>query len=117
MKVVYIAGAFRGRTAWDIAENVRAAERAGLAIARLGAMPLIPHANTAHFHGEGDDAFWLAGTLELMRRCDAVYVYNPAHLDTSEGTRTEFLTAMAAKIPVFRDFETLKIWLSAVSDE
>jgi hypothetical protein len=71
MKVIYVAGPFRGPTAWDIAENIRDAERIGLLVARAGAMPLIPHANTAHFHGQRDDQFFLDGTLELLRRCDA----------------------------------------------
>lgn len=72
MKVVYIAGKFRGPTAWDIAENVRAAERAALEVAKRGAMPLCPHANTAHFHGQLTDQFWIDGTLELLKRCDGI---------------------------------------------
>lgn len=33
-------------------------------------MPLIPHANTAHFHGLQTPEFWYDGTLELLKRCD-----------------------------------------------
>lgn len=82
MKVVYVAGPFRAKTAWGVAENVRAAERVALQIARLGAMPLCPHANTAHFDGECTANFWLEGTLELLRRCDAaVFIHGwPASL-------------------------------------
>jgi nucleoside 2-deoxyribosyltransferase len=114
MKVIYIAGRFRGATAWDIAENVRAAERAGLRVARAGAMPLIPHANTANFHGEGTDEFWLEGTLELMRRCDAVYVFDPSHHNgpnPSQGTVGEVREAFARGIPVFVDFGALAQWI------
>jgi len=71
MKVIYVAGPFRAPTQWEIAENIREAERIGLLVARAGAMPLIPHANTAHFHGQLDADFWLNGTMELLRRCDA----------------------------------------------
>ena len=71
MKVIYIAGPYRAPTAWGIALNVRSAERVGLEVARAGAMPLIPHANTAHFHGECTDELWVDGTLEMLRRCDA----------------------------------------------
>lgn len=87
MKVVYIAGPFRGAHAWAIAENIRAAERVGFEIAKLGAMPLIPHANTAHFHGALPDQFWLDGTMELLRRCDGV-VFMEGWED-SEGCRRE----------------------------
>lgn len=100
MKVVYIAGPFRGETSWEVAENVRAAERVGLEVARLGYMPLTPHANTAHFDGCLPDAFWLEGTLELLRRCDAV-VLVPGW-ERSRGTKAEIREAEARKIPVFQ---------------
>lgn len=74
MKVVYIAGKFRGPTPWDVAENVRNAERYALAVAKLGAMPLCPHSNTQHFDGQCTEHFWLDGTLELLKRCDAMVV-------------------------------------------
>ena len=67
MKVIYIAGPFRGDTSWQIECNVRDAEALGLEVARAGAMPLIPHANTRFFDGELTDDFWLRGTLALLR--------------------------------------------------
>lgn len=99
MKLVYIAGPFRAATAWGVAENVRAAERVGLEVARVGYMPVIPHANTAHFHGEGDDDFWIEGTPELLRRCDAV-VLVPGW-ERSSGTRAEITEARLRNIPVY----------------
>jgi nucleoside 2-deoxyribosyltransferase len=111
VKVVYIAGAFRAPTTWAVQQNVRAAEEAGLEVAKLGAMPLIPHANTAHFDGLLTEDFWLEGTAALLRRCDAVYVFNREHLDTSSGTRYEVLLAIARAIPVFKDLVTLGAWL------
>jgi hypothetical protein len=106
MIVVYIAGPFRARSAWGIAENVRAAERLGLEVARIGMMPLIPHSNTAHFHGELPDRFFLDGTLELMRRCDAVLVL-PAW-EMSSGARDEVDEAERIGIPVFSDLAALQ---------
>ena len=91
MKLVYIAGPYRAPTAWGIALNVRSAERVGLEVARAGAMPLIPHANTAHFHGECTDELWIDGTLELLRRCDAA-VFLPGW-PGSNGSRSEWLEA------------------------
>ncbi len=97
MKIVYIAGPFRASTAWGIAENVRAAERIGLEVARHGAMPLIPHANTAHFHGEGSDQVWIDGTLELLRRCDAA-VFIPGWPNSS-GSRGEWSECVQLQMP------------------
>jgi nucleoside 2-deoxyribosyltransferase len=105
MKIVYVAGPFRGATAWEVAENVRIAERAGLAVARVGFMPLIPHANTAHFHGECTDEFWLSGTMELMRRCDAVLVVYG--WGSSAGTLAEMAEAERVGIPVFKNIDDL----------
>lgn len=114
MIVVYVAGKFRGPTAWDVAQNVRAAEVAGMEVARLGAMPLIPHANTAHFDGTMTAEFWLAGTAELLRRSDALYVFHPEHARESEGTRAEVALAEELHIPAFfglLGLENLREWV------
>src|ERR1044071_8445285 len=75
MIVIYVAGPFRAKNQWGIAENIRKAERYGVMVAEAGAIPLIPHANTAHFHGLQTDEFWLAGTLSLLERCDgAIFI-------------------------------------------
>ena len=99
VRVVYVAGPFRAPTAWEIAENIREAERIGLQIARLGAMPLIPHANTAHFHGSLPDEFWLKGTMELMRRCDAIMMLDGWR--KSEGSVAEREEMVRLGKPVF----------------
>lgn len=72
MKVVYICGPFTGPNAWEIEQNIRLAEEIGLVVARLGAMPLIPHANTRFFFGQCTPEFWYTGTMELLTRCDAL---------------------------------------------
>jgi hypothetical protein len=97
MKLVYVAGPFRATTAWGIAENVRSAERVGLEVARAGSMPLIPHANTAHFHGECTDDFWIEGTLELLRRCDAAVFLPGWHHST--GSRGEWAECVRLGMP------------------
>jgi hypothetical protein len=97
MKIIYVAGPFRGPTPWDIAENIRAAERIGLMVAMADAMPLIPHANTAHFDRQRDGQFWLDGTMELLRRCDGV-VFLPTWR-RSEGSVGEFREAGRLNIP------------------
>ena len=51
MKLVYIAGPFRGSSAWDIEENIRVAERAALEVWKMGAAALCPHTNTRFFQG------------------------------------------------------------------
>ena len=100
IKVIYVAGPFRAETAWGIEQNVRRAEEHALHLIKaFGLMPIIPHANTRYFHGLASDSFWLEGTLELMRRCDAVYLCPGWKLSVgSVGERRE---AERLKIPVF----------------
>lgn len=111
MKVVYIAGSFRGANAWEVAKNVRRAEHVAYEVAQLGAMPLCPHANTAHFDGTLTPEFWIEGTTELMRRCDAVVLVDMRDMDSSAGTRGEIAEATRLKLPVFPALELLATWL------
>lgn len=113
MKVVYVAGPFRGRTHWDIQQNVRRAEALSLEVARLGAMPLVPHKNTENFHGQLDDKFWLDGTLELLRRCDALITVDGWR--DSSGTAAEINEAMNRGIRVFHSLHGLRTWLDEPS--
>lgn len=98
MPVVYVAGRFRGSDSWVVHCNIHAAECGGRGVVDLGAMPLIPHAIGAHMEGTATDAFWLTGTLELMRRCDAVLVL--PGWESSEGTKGEIAEAARCGIPV-----------------
>lgn len=76
MKLVYVAGPYRSETREGVAQNVAAARHVGQLCVRKGWFPVLPTINTAHFDhdfpGLADDQYWLDGTLELMRRCDAV---------------------------------------------
>ncbi len=109
LKVVYIAGPFRAATPWLIEQNVRRAEEVSLAVWRLGAAALCPHMNTRHFQDCAPDATWIEGTLELLRRCDAVLVQGDWKAST--GTRGEVAEAERLGLPVFHDAAALREWL------
>lgn len=111
MRLVYVAGAFRGRSHWDIHQNVIAAEAAALEVAKAGAMPVCPHKNSENFHGLLTEDFWVEGTLELLRRCDAVYLFDYRHAVSSAGTRGELKEAERLKLPVFKDIARLREWV------
>lgn len=107
MKLIYIAGRYRGHTREAVASNIQAALFVGRLVAEKGYMPVIPHANTAGFEHlcELGDEFWLDGTLELMRRCDAVVLV--AGWQESSGTLGEIEEATALGIPVFESAHAL----------
>ncbi len=110
MLVGYIAGKFRGKNAWEVAKNIQAAEKASFDVANLAFSYICPHLNGQHFDGTLNDRYWLDATLELMRRCDFVYIYNPDDLLVSEGTIGEQREATRLGIPIFYNLEDLECW-------
>lgn len=106
--VVYVAGPYRAITVWQVECNIHRAREVGIEVARAGFMPLVPHANTAHYDGIQSDEFWLRGTMELLRRADAVMLV-PGWVK-SEGTRLEIEEANRLGLPVFETIEALQAW-------
>ena len=91
IKVIYIAGAFRAKTQWGIMQNVRKAEEASLELWKLGFACICPHTMTQHFQNECPDDVWLTGCIELLKRCDAIYLVDGWM--ESEGSLEEYKLA------------------------
>ena len=101
--LVYIAGPFRATSPWLVEQNVRRAEEWALAVACAGGMPVTPHLLGRHFNDHpigrpDDEQFWLAGTLELMRRCDGVLMI--PKWSESRGATAELDEAGRIGLPV-----------------
>lgn len=109
MKVVYVAGPFRAANAWLVEQNIRRAEEVALAVAESGAMPLCPHTNTRFFNGTVTDEFWLAGTLELLRRCDAIIMV--PGWEKSSGARAELAEAKRLGLDCYTSIQELAHFL------
>ncbi len=111
MKLIYVAGKFSGAIRADVERNIAAAEQLGIEVARIGAMPVIPHANTAHpeFERVQPYQFWIEGTAELLRRCDALLTVD--NWQASSGARGEVEIAKAEGLPVFHALNELRTWL------
>jgi hypothetical protein len=110
--VIYIAGPFSGKDGWEIACNVHRAEETAREVARLGAAPLTPHSIGARMAGTESQAFWLAATLELMRRCDAV-LFLP-DWQGSAGARGEYAEAIEHGPDILFSLDHLRKWLAEV---
>jgi nucleoside 2-deoxyribosyltransferase len=103
MKVIYIAGPFRGPNSWEIEQNIRRAEGFALNVWLLGAAALCPHTNTRFYQGAAPDRVWLEGDIEMLKRCDAVLAI--PGWEKSKGATAEVEVASKAGIPVFYDLE------------
>ncbi len=99
MKVVYIAGPFRAENAWEVEQNIRRAEELSLELWREGIAAICPHTNTRFFQGAAPDDVWLAGYLEVLRRCDAVLTVD--EWTHSAGAQAEVEEAQRCGVKVF----------------
>ena len=102
MKLIYIAGA--------LPSDVQ------LLIAGAGAMPVLPRPNIpASAQCVQSPSFWLQGTLELMRRCDALYLL-PVLGMTPESTVAARRAAEDMGMTIFehedKGIQRLKEWLA-----
>jgi nucleoside 2-deoxyribosyltransferase len=111
MRLVYIAGPFRGPTPWDVECNIRRAEELALQVNQLGCFAMVPHTMTRFFDKQCTDQHWLDGTLEMMRRCDGVIF--AADWQRSSGARAEHDEALRLGMPLFYAIDDLHRWREA----
>ena len=112
MKVVYVAGPFRGPSAWAIEQNIRRAEELALEVWRLGAACVCPHTNTRFYQGAAPDEVWLQGDLEILARCDAILMTDD--WEKSSGARAEHDFASSRKLIVLYTLDELSAYLEHV---
>jgi len=110
MKMVYIAGPFRGINSWDMEENIRRAERLALEVWKLRAACICPHANTRYFQNAAPDDIWLNGDLEILKRCDAILMTPDWRRSTGAVAEHDF--AITHGIPVYYSVADLKPFVS-----
>lgn len=101
LPLIYIAGKFRGPTPLDVRRNVEAARDLGFRVAQAGGYPVIPHTMTVDFDKQLTDEFWLQGTMELLKRCDAIVL--TANWMQSSGARAELVMAESLNMPSWFD--------------
>ena len=113
MKLIYIAGAYRGKDSHTILMNIYNAEALGMDLVTYidNVYPVVPHNNTRFWEGLKSPEFFIDGTLELMRRCDAVLVQT-IRVETSKGTAGEIEEARRLRIPVFYSIAEVREWMS-----
>jgi len=95
MRLIYIAGRYRGKTEHEVHNNIQTADWYGAELTRKYPKYffVIPHKNTAGYGGLQPDHYFLTGTLEILKRCDGIYML--PFWTESEGARQEYEYAMA----------------------
>ena len=99
MLCIYIAGSYRSNDAYKVWENINKARELAIKVWQQGAVALCPHMNSMFFEGAATPKQFIDGTLELMRRCDAVLVVPGS--EASIGTQGEIKEAKRLRKPVF----------------
>ena len=109
--LVYVAGPYSAPDRAGVELNIQAAVALGIEVAKLGAMPVIPHANTSHpdFEKVQPYQFWIAGTMALLRACGACVMVEG--WEASSGARGEHQEMLRLGRPVFYSAWELSTWL------
>ncbi|HPS41047.1 MAG TPA: DUF1937 family protein [Anaerolineaceae bacterium] len=98
-----MAGPIRPKGTQTLQGNLERAKGIALELWLGGFAVICPHANTdlpiELAAKEMDEAKWIEGDLELLRKCDAVVVC--PGWETSTGTQIEIGFAKGAGIPVY----------------
>ena len=108
MKLIYVAGKYLGDSDWETYLNIHHARVVAHKLWHEGWAVICPHSNTAYFGGigernkddpNGDWKRWLEGDLEMVRRCDAIYMLS--NWRDSKGAKLELEEARKVGKKIF----------------
>ena len=91
--VVFLSGPYRSNTENGIYQNIQTAREYAVKLWKQDYAVICPHLNSAFMGGIVPDSDFLAGDLEILKRCDA-FCRLPYWAD-SEGAREEIAWAEA----------------------
>jgi len=100
--LIYLAGPYRAVEGKSVERHIQEARTVAIDLWQQGHYVLCPHLNTAHFDRDASDIpdkAYLAGTLEMLRRCDAMVVQGD--WESSEGTKEEIAYAESVGMPIY----------------
>ncbi len=72
MKLVYIAGPYRGSTDRATYKNIQHARKYAEKYWKAGYAVFCPHLNTAFFSGLVPEEHFIKGGIEILKRCDII---------------------------------------------
>lgn len=87
MRVIYVAGPYRGKTENEVFNNIMRARQVAYKLWQEGWVVLCPHLNTMLMSDHDVERF-LQGSLELLKRSDAIYLMKDFR--SSVGANAEY---------------------------
>lgn len=109
LKLIFLACKYSETDVYLVQRNIHHATYYAQEVALLGALPLCPALISANFEGIQTYDWWSDAYMELMYRCDAVFMV-PNH-ERSDGATREHEEALKIGKPVFYDLKTLNDWI------
>lgn len=100
MKLIYIAGKYRGCDRFEVAINIAKAARVAASVWVVGGVALCPNTNCVGFDGIVPDDVFLKGDLAILKVCHAALFIND--WESSVGAKNEYMKAVDFSIPVFK---------------
>lgn len=98
-KLLYVICAYYDDDPYKIKLNVEAAKHVVYSFLGYDIYAIATPINTAFMGKANDSIFFYKATLEVMRRCDAVYVMQGA--EKSHGAKKEIEEALRLGMPIF----------------
>jgi len=99
MKVIYVAGPYRADSENGVFENIIHARREAQKLWHKGWAVICPHTNTMFMGETKPDLIFLAGDLEILKRCDAIYMLRG--WGASEGAKCELNQARSDGLMIY----------------
>ena len=88
-RLIFVSGPYNARTEEEKRANIWHAVRVACRLWELGFFVICPHLNSANFefYTNLDESVWVEGDLEMVRRCDCVFMLKG--YETSTGSLME----------------------------
>ena len=111
-KLLYVAGPYSG----DIEQNIKNAERVSINLIRSGFHVMTPHKNTSGYEQYEDEEItyqtWIDMDLNLLWRCDALYVMKNS--EQSIGTQNEIEFALNNGIEIIYESDNSPLTIKPI---
>jgi hypothetical protein len=107
---IYIAHKYTEPSPYLVQRHIDRARLYAQEVAIMGGMPITPGLVSGNFDGIQDYQWWCDAYIQLMRRCDAVFM-TPGW-EKSNGATAELTEALRLGMPVFYHLTELKRWIN-----